>query len=201
MAFKLKSQYAVKGGGFKMMGSSPLKDAGHEGSNAPGHPEEHDYQRWKNVTESEGSTPGHKESTSDEPKMSDAEWTQFLKDNPGWSSKKKDVTYGHRTVEPIEPRKPSLDQTHDKELVTSDTEKQETDGDVVKKKKVKVKKVRAKGKGKAVAKKIGKGIKNLFRKRNKWCAAYASNGDCAKPGSEGSIPNPNYDQGAPDGVA
>ena len=203
MAFKLKSQHGVKDGGFKMMGSSPLKDAGHKGADAPGHPKDHDYQRWKNVTESEGSAPGNTESAGSETKMSDAQWTQFLKDNPGWSAKKRNVTYGSRTAEPIDPIAPEIKQNIDKELIVGNTETPETDGDVVKKKKVKTVKLKRRktGKGKRVMQNIGEGIKNFFSKRNKWCAAYASNGDCAKPGSEGSTANPNYDQGPPEGMA
>ena len=39
-------------------------------------------------TKKEGSVPGNTASTSDKPKMSNAEWTKFLKDNPGWSAEK-----------------------------------------------------------------------------------------------------------------
>ena len=106
MGFQLKS--GNKLASFKMMGNSPLLTEGHKGSDAPGHPAEHDYNRWENKTSSEGEVPGNTDGGGDKPQMSEKKWAQFLKDNPGWGARKENSTYGFRGVEPLEPLKPGL---------------------------------------------------------------------------------------------
>tara|TARA_R110000765_G_scaffold95204_1_gene179272 strand:- start:40 stop:750 length:711 start_codon:yes stop_codon:yes gene_type:complete len=171
MGFQLKSGNKVPS--FKMMGSSPLKNRGHDAPNnhvhskIPGKTNEWTAQQVttdengvKRITnsngtvgdegsttttpgvttadpgeaivipgaEGEGSVPGDTDEGGDKPdeggdkpKMSNEDWAQFLKDNPGWSADKKTDPVTEIKKDKTETKKPVIETTPD----TPDTREDE----------------------------------------------------------------------------